>query len=473
MVRLFEDGTIDFSFNIGSGAQWIETPETSSFFPSVEALEEQVDGKLLIAGTFEAFNGIALNGIASLNPDGSVDTSFIPPAERRKFATGTASLMRQPDGSFLLSGPYSFPGENEMAFIHINSLGGIPVVGSPPQATGIIGQPFSYQIEASGQPINYSATGLPAGFSIDQNSGLITGTPATDNIGIYVILITATNGDGTSATFYLTLTVVPAQTGPLPRLQNISTRLKVLGGDKALIGGFIVTGSYQQRVIVRAIGPSLTNLGISGALADPVLELHGPDGFVTVTNNNWRETQQSEIEATGIAPTHDLESAIVATLQPGAYTAVVRGANNGIGVALVEAYDLESAGYAQFANISTRGFVDNANDVMIGGLIAGPSTSGSGRALIRAIGPSLSNVGVPNALQNPMLELHDSNGGLIRSNNNWRDSQEFLIQATGIAPTDDNEAAILTVLAPGSYTAVVQGENQGTGVGLVEVYNLF
>ncbi len=472
VVRLFPDGTTDSSFDVGGGAQWTTTTETSSFFPAVEALEEQVDGKLLIAGTFEAFNGIPLPGIASLNPDGSVDESFIPPAERQKFAKGTAKLARQPDGSFLLSGPYSFPGESDPAFIHINSVGGIPVVGSPPQATAIIGQPFNYQIEASGQPTSYNATGLPPGFTIDPNTGAITGTPNSGNVGIYVIFITATNDDGTSATFYLTLTVAPSSIGPFPTLQNISTRLKVLAGDNALIGGFIISGYSERRVIVRAIGPSLTGLGVSGALANPVLELHGPDGFVTITNDNWRDTQQTEIEATGIAPSNDLESAIVATLQPGAYTAIVRGISDGIGVGLVEAYDLESTPYAQLANISTRGFVDNAENVMIGGLIAGPSTAGSGRVLIRAIGPSLSNVGVPNTLQNPMLELHDSNGGLIAFNNNWKETQEFAIQATGIAPTDDNEAAILTVLAPGSYTAVVQGEDEGIGVGLVEVYNL-
>ncbi len=162
----------------------------------------------------------------------------------------------------------------------------------------------------------------------------------------------------------------------------------------------------------------------------------------------------------------------MAALPPGAYTAIVRGTNDQTGVGLVEAYDLDSTSDAQLANIGTRGFVDNAENVMIGGLIAGPSTAGSGRVLIRAIGPSLSNVGVPNTLQNPMLELHDSNGGLIQFNNNWRDTQELAIQATGIAPTDNNEAAILTVLGPGSYTAVVQGEDGGTGVGLVEVYNL-
>ena len=472
LVRLQSNGATDDTFNIGGGAQWTETIETSSFFPSVQTMEEQVDGKLLIAGTFEAFDGTALPGIASLNPDGSVDASFTPPGKRQKFARGTARLARQPDGSFLLSGPYSFPNETEPTFIHILTIGGVPVVGSPPLATAIVGPPFSYQIVASGQPTSYSAAGLPPGFSIDALTGLITGTPTSANIGIYTIMVTATNDEGTSATFYLTLTIIPSQIGPLPSLLNISTRLKVLSGDNVLIGGFIISGFAPKRVIVRAIGPSLSSLGIPGALADPVLELHGPDTFVTINNDNWRDTQEAEIQATGIPPSNDLESAIVATLQPGPYTAIVRGKNDGTGVGLVEAYDLDSTNGTQLANISTRGFVDTNENVMIGGLIAGPTDAGSGRALVRAIGPSLTSLGIPNALQDPMLELHNGNGDLIASNNDWRDTQQVAIEATGVAPTHDNEAAILSVLSPGSYTAIVLGADNGTGVGLVEVYNL-
>jgi uncharacterized delta-60 repeat protein len=469
LVRLQSNGAIDNTFNIGGGAQWTATTETSSFYPMVEAIEEQVDGKLLIAGTFEAFNGTALPGLASLNPNGSVDVSFTPPAKRQKSARGVARLARQSDGSFLLSGPYSFPNENEPGLIHINSIGGIPVVGSPPLGTAIVGLEFTYQITASGQPTSYSASGLPPGFTIDAQTGLITGEPTNANIGIYIIAVTATNASGTSATFYLTLSVVSSQSG-LPNLLNISTRLKVLTGDNTLIGGFIVTGYPPKRVIIRAIGPSLTNQGVSDALTDPILELHGSGTFTTITNDNWRDTQESEIQATGIPPGNDLESAIVATLPAGAYTAIVRGKDGGTGVGLVEAYDLDSPADTQLANISTRGFVDAGENVMIGGLIAGPASAGSGRVLLRAIGPSLT--GIPNALQNPRLELRDGSGTLVAFNNDWRDTQEQAIEATGIPPTDDHEAAILWILSPGNYTAIVQSEGEGTGVGLVEVYNL-
>lgn len=470
VVRLLPNGTIDNTFAIGGGAQWTETVETSSFFPSVESMEQQVDGRLLIVGTFEAFNGTALPGIASLNPDGSVDPSFAPMVKRHKFARGATRFARQPDGSFLLSGPHGFPNESEPTFIHINSIGGIPIVGSPPLATTLAGQFFSYQIVASGQPTNYSASGLPPGFSIDPVTGLITGTPGAATVGTYTITITATNAEGTSATFQLVLTILPPATPTT--LLNISTRLRVLTGDNALIGGFIITGTAPKRVIVRAIGPSLTDFGISGALADPVLELHGPGGFITITNNNWQDTQQPEIEATGIPPSNNLESAIVATLPPGAYTAIVRGLSDGTGVGLVEAYDLDSAANSQLANISTRGFVDSGDNVMIGGLIGGPASAGGGPMLVRAIGPSLTGFGVPNALQDPTLELRDGHGNLIASNNDWRDTQQAAIESTGIPPSDAKESAILSTLAPGTYTAIVRGTNNGTGVGLVEAYNL-
>jgi hypothetical protein len=256
------------------------------------------------------------------------------------------------------------------------------------------------------------------------------------------------------------------------QLLNVSTRLRVLADDNALIGGFIVTGNAPKKVIVRAIGPSLTAFGVAGALANPVLELHGPGGFATITNDDWRNSQQAEIQATGLAPGSDLESAIVATLSAGPYTAIVRGQNNGTGVGLVEAYDLESGADARLGNISTRGFVDAGENVMIGGLIAGPVSSASGQMLVRAVGPSLSGFGVPNALQDPTLELHDGNGGLLASNDDWRATQQTAIEATGLAPSNIKESAILAPLSPGSYTAIVRGAGNTTGVALVEVYKL-
>jgi hypothetical protein len=273
-----------------------------------------------------------------------------------------------------------------------------------------------------------------------------------------------------------TPTPTPTPTpSPTPaNLLNISTRLRVLTGDNVGIGGFIVTGSDPKKVIVRGIGPSLTSQGVPDALRDPTLELHDGSGALIASNDNWKDTQQSEIEATGIAPSNDLESAIVATLPANnsAYTAILRGNNDTTGIGLVEAYDLDQLANSKLANISTRGFVDTGDNVLIGGLILGGGGGGNAKIVVRAIGPSLANSGVSDALQDPILELHDGNGALIAVDDNWKDSQQADIQATGIPPTDDRESAIVALLAPGSYTAIVRGVNDTTGVALVEVYDL-
>jgi hypothetical protein len=251
-------------------------------------------------------------------------------------------------------------------------------------------------------------------------------------------------------------------------LANISTRLLVETGDNVLIGGFIIIGTQPKKVIVRAIGPSLP---LAGKLADPVLELHGPAGFATLTNDNWRSDQEAEIIATGIPPTNDLESAIVATLPANGagYTAIVRGVNNGTGIGLVEAYDLDNTVDSKLANISTRGLVQTGDNVLIAGtIIQGPTSQ---QVLVRAIGPSLA---LPGKLADPTLELHDGNGALIAANDNWRSDQEAAIIATGIPPTNDLESAIVETLPANgaSYTAIVRGVNGTTGVALVEIYAL-
>jgi hypothetical protein len=260
----------------------------------------------------------------------------------------------------------------------------------------------------------------------------------------------------------------PTPTPTPGSLGNISTRLSVEIGDNVLIGGFIVTGTRPKKIILRAIGPSLP---VIGALADPILELRDSSGVLIQANDNWRSEHEAEIIATTVPPSNDLESAIVATLPAygAAYTATVRGANNGTGVGLIEAYDLEQTTNSKLANISTRGLVQTGENVLIAGTIVLGETSK--RVLVRAIGPSLA---VPGKLEDPTLELRDGNGALLRSNDNWRSDQEAEILATTIPPSHDLESALIATLpASGAfYTAVVHGVNNTTGVAVVEVYAL-
>lgn len=263
--------------------------------------------------------------------------------------------------------------------------------------------------------------------------------------------------------------------GPSTGVLNISTRLRVLTGDNVGIGGFIITGTAPKHVLIRATGPSLTQFGVPDVLADPVLELHGPGTFATTTNDNWRDdsAQEAAIIATGIPPTNNLESAIDATVNPGAYTAVLRGKNNTSGVALIEAYDLSQAVLAKLANLSTRAFVSTGDNIVIAGFVLGDQ-SGSDRIAVRGIGPSLTAVGVTNALADPTLELRDGNGALLTANNDWQDdpAQAAELAAAGLAPANQLESGIAATLPPGTYTALLAGHNNGTGVGLVEFYDL-
>ncbi len=284
---------------------------------------------------------------------------------------------------------------------------------------------------------------------------------------------TAFGGDPTALAGIVFRFAAPAPSGTFG---NISTRLNVLTGDNVLIGGFIITGVDAKQVVLRAIGPSLADFGVSGVLADPTLSLHDSTGAVIATNDNWMENStadQTVLMNDKLAPTNPAESAIVRTLPAGAYTAIVSGVGNTTGVALVEAYDIDAAAASQLANISTRGLVQTGDNVMIGGFIIAGGSDASNTIVLRGIGPSLTPLGVAGALQDPTLALYDSNGDIITSNDNWMDSPDMQeIIDDHLAPTEDKESAILAVLAPGAYTAILSGVNGATGVGLVEAYNL-
>jgi len=263
--------------------------------------------------------------------------------------------------------------------------------------------------------------------------------------------------------------LLSGQIAPLGKATNISTRGIVGTGEDVLIAGFVISGNQAKKVIVRALGPTLSTRGVSGALADPTITIINSSNVVVASNDNWRDTQQSEIAASGFAPPNDLESATIVTLAPGSYTAVVTGKNGGTGIGLVDLYQLD-ASTSIFQNLSTRGLVGTGNNVLIGGLIIG---NGEPPVIVlRAVGPTLSSFGITQPLQDPTLELRDANGALIAFDDDWNDNTPTAVKATLLKPTDNRESAIVASLAAGNYTAIVRGKNGTTGVALVEAYRL-
>ncbi len=255
------------------------------------------------------------------------------------------------------------------------------------------------------------------------------------------------------------------------RLLNISTRAVVRTGDDIPIAGFIITGTAAKKVVVRAMGPSVP---VNGHLDDPTLELYQQGNPTPIaTNDNWQETQQAEIQATGLAPKDQREAVIVRTLAPGAYTAVVRGRNNSTGIGLTEVYDVSGDASSIVANLSTRGFVDTGDNAVIGGFIAGTPELAAMSVLVRGIGPSLKNA-LPSAMDNPTIEARDANGVLLGENDDWQQSSDAAqVKGVGLAPGNARESALLLPLVrPGNYTAILRGKSNTTGVGLVELYAL-
>ncbi len=283
------------------------------------------------------------------------------------------------------------------------------------------------------------------------------------------------DGDGESNLSEFLSATEPNDAGSVihpARQLNISTRETVGAGENALIGGFIITGTSPKQVLLRALGPSLTNQGLGGLLPDPTLELHDEAGSIIAENDNWKTDQEAAIAATGLAPNDFREAAILITLDPGEYTAIVQGRLGGSGIALVEAYDLDPTPAARFGNISTRGFVGTGTNVLIGGVIVAAEEAAQANLILRALGPSLGSEGISDPLLDPTLELHDADGALLASDDNWQDSQGGIIASAGLAPNDEREAAIFATVPAGNYTAVVRGVGGTTGIGLVEVFNI-
>jgi hypothetical protein len=326
--------------------------------------------------------------------------------------------------------------------------------------------------QSANATIGFFKTGAPMTVPIQAPSAdVICGTPTPTPVPTSTPTPTGTPSATASPTPGGSPTATPSAT-PTPGAQplNLSTRLNVQTGDRIGIAGFIVSGSSLKTVIIRGLGPSLAGSGVPNPLADPIIELHGPTGFSTIVNDNYAD---SGCLLGPLQPPNNLESAVCATLAPGAYTAMIKGKNNGVGVGVVEVYDTGASLPSKLANISTRGFVGTGSDIVIAGFQLGGGTLPD-RIVVRGIGPSLTGFSVPEVLANPMLELRDSNGTLLMSNNDWQSdsAQAAELTAANLAPSNSLESAIATSLAPGAYTALLSGANNGTGNGVVEVYDL-
>jgi hypothetical protein len=454
-------------FSVAGGHSYIQTGGETSLGDSV-----MTAANVLIQG------GIIHHG-GTINGNVNVSRGTIAPTS----GGGGGDVNLSGAGIIVIPGSYAIPGPDTMTIngnlalgadahysmvIRNNTAGEFDTMTVSGSATfggtldvtlvnHFVPQPSdSFTVLTAGPPITGAFTNAPNGSRF----------PTTDGAGSFI----ATYSDNH-------LVLSNFVTKPPDQLLNISTRMRVLTGDNVLIAGFIITGTDPKKVIIRGLGPSLGAVGVQGALTDTTLELHQGSNTLA-TNDNWKiddqtgQSQEATIRATTIPPNNDLESALVATLNPGAYTAVLAGKNQTVGIGVVEVYDLDQAANSKLANIATRGFVDTGDNAMIGGFIVGGAGGGAAKVIIRGLGPSLGSVGVQGALTDTTLELHDNNGTTIATDDNWKDSQQGDIQATTIPPSNDLDSAIVRTLVPGNYTAVLRGVNNGKGIGLVEVYNL-
>jgi uncharacterized delta-60 repeat protein len=422
VVRYDTSGSLDTSFD-GDG---IATTAIDTGLDGGNAVAIQTDGRIVVSGFASG-----VGAVARYNSNGTTDLTF--------------------NGSGKLIDPDAAPGTG----VAIQTDGKILVVGTSRNSSNFSDDFAVVRYNSDGR--RDSSYGNDGGVAVDVSLGGsdVASAITLDLTGRAVVAGTSAGSFG----------VIRLLGGPPTTFANISTRLRVETGDNVLIGGFIITGSQAKKVMVRAIGPSLP---LADVLANPVLELHDGAGTLIASNDNWMDAlNKQEIIDSALAPSNDFESAILTTLDPGLYTAIVRGVNDTTGIALVEAYDLDLGADSILANISTRGLVQTDDNVLIGGIII--LGTDAQEVLLRAIGPSLPLTG---ALADPTLELHDKNGVIIASNDNWRSDQEADIIATAIAPTNDAESAILATLTPDAYTAIVRGKDNTTGVALVEAYQL-
>jgi uncharacterized delta-60 repeat protein len=474
LARLNTDGSVDMSFDPGNGPNG-----------DVNAIVIQPDGRIVIGGTFIGYNGFARGGVARVLGNGALDSSF-------DSGVGTGgnvfALALQHNGQIVLGGRFvQYSGTNRTFIARVFGDGSLDFGFNPvpndwvqslavePDDRILVGGFFT-DINGFGRNrIARLNTNGSVDLTFDPGAGCV-GSLTNDATQVHSIALQQfgrilAGGIFTSYDNQLRDNIVRLFDNAAS-FQNLSARAHVFTGQRILIAGFIIEGSENKTILLRGIGPSLAAFGVITPLADPTLYLLDHTGAVIATNDNWKATQQAQIQATGLAPSNDLESAILANLPPGAYTALVQGKAMTTGIALAQVYDVDPNLNSRPTNLSARAFVGTGNDVLIGGTIIGGNPGSLLRVLVRALGPSLANAGVTTPLADPTLSLRDANGNVLASNDNWKDSQQAAIAATGKAPLNDHESAILALLAPGNYTAIVAGKNGTTGVALIEFYTL-
>jgi hypothetical protein len=445
-------------------------------------------------------NSIAVDSAGSAYVTGGTGSSNFPRANAVQSALkGRADIFvtkLNPAGSALVYSTYLGGDDGDFGMaIAVNSAGAAYITGSTQSTnfptlnsfqstrdpTDYTSDAFVTKLNAAGSALVYSSYlggwGEDTGFGIAVDptgnayvAGWTTSRCFPTTAGAFDTTLNQRSGEAFISK--ISETAQPVALAPCPsQVANLSTRARVLTGDSALIAGFIITGTNTKPIMIRGLGPSLAALGVPGALQNPILELKNANGVTFLSNDDWI-TNRSEIEETGIPPTNDLESAMVLGLGPGAYTAVLRGKDNGTGIGVVEVYDLSPGVNGLLANIGTRGFVDTGDNAMIGGFVVGGEGQADTRVAVRGIGPSLAAAGVTNALQNPTLDLKNANGTTLLSNDDWQQGQPTELNQLGLAPSDTRESAIVATLPRGNYTAILRGKDNTKGVAVVEVYHV-
>ena len=474
LARLNTNGSVDLTFDPGNGPSG-----------DVNAIVIQPDGAIVIGGTFIGYNGFARGGIARVLANGVLDPSF-------DSGVGTGgnvfALALQHNGRIVLGGRFvQYAGINRTFIARVFSNGTLDLGFNPvpddwvqslavePDDRILVGGFFT-TINGVGRSriARLNATGS-VDTTFDPGLGCL-GSLTNDatqvrSIALQLFGRVLAGGVFTSYDNSLRFNIVRLFDGSAS-FQNLSARAHVFTGEQILIVGFIIGGTENKMVLIRGLGPSLAGLGVPGPLANPALSLFDHTATLIAANDNWKSMQQAQIQATGLAPSNDFEAAILTPLSPGAYTVFLQGKGATTGIGLAEIYDVDPSVNAQATNVSGRGFVGTGNDVLIGGIIVVGPTGSMQRVLVRALGPTLGSAGVASPLANPTLSLRDANGNVIANNDNWQDSQQADIAATGKAPSNTKESAILALLAQGNYTAIVTGKNGTTGVGLIEFYSL-